>query len=247
MRKPVILPMLIVIAAYPAFAARAFAQTGVVSGRVTNAQGPPEQAAEAELILRATGLRGTTLRGRANSAGEYMIRDVPPGTYTITVSASGFASQSRQISVSNGSIIQADFEVKRASPGAGGGIWNTGTLHRTAAGARVDPDRLSAATRQRAESFWSELAPRRAAELERRLRGMHAQAETGADLHPEWQSVKRAYPELARLSAAIQQELGLVAARGDPAEYKVVIMPVCRMEGDELRCEIILLPCPVCA
>ena len=69
------------------FAAPAFAQdpaTSTIAGTVTDASGAPIAGARVTVVRRATGqARETT----ASPSGTYTFTNLPPGEYTVTVSA----------------------------------------------------------------------------------------------------------------------------------------------------------------
>src|SRR5215472_1270338 len=63
--------------------------TGTVSGQVTDAQGAIIPGAEIKVTDVSTNIARTTV---SNDAGRYIFVDVPPGTYNITISKSGFST-----------------------------------------------------------------------------------------------------------------------------------------------------------
>jgi hypothetical protein len=109
----------------------------------------------------------------------------------------------------------------------------------------ADPGRLSAATRRSAEAFWTNLSPRRAAALERRLLDVQARAEAGQDNATDWAFILHAHPQLRRISESMQQELRDPGDDG-PAALVVIVVPLCKLEGDKLNCRVIMAPCPLC-
>lgn len=76
---------------------------GEVRGRVTDAQSL--QAVPNAVIE----LRGQGATVRASSDGTFVMRGIVPGTYNIVVRALGYASQSSEISVSNGRLTPINF------------------------------------------------------------------------------------------------------------------------------------------
>jgi len=79
------------------FAAAAVAQTGTtaqVSGTITDPSGAAVATASVELLSSVT---GAALKQSVNSSGQYVFPNVPPGAYTLRVTAQGF----RTASISN--------------------------------------------------------------------------------------------------------------------------------------------------
>ena len=80
-------------------------ERGTVSGRVT---GPDHAGLQGALVeLQPLGLTAVS-----NAQGQYSISDVPPGSYTLSVSYLGFAPFSTPVSVPVGASAQADTELK---------------------------------------------------------------------------------------------------------------------------------------
>ncbi len=80
-------------------------ERGTISGRVT---GPDHAALQGALVeLQPLGLTAVS-----NAQGQYSISDVPPGSYTLSVSYLGFAPFSTPVSVTVGASAQADTELK---------------------------------------------------------------------------------------------------------------------------------------
>lgn len=94
------------VAACASAAVPAHAQVaGEVRGRVTDAitlQVVPHAVIE---------IRGQASAVRTASDGKYAIRGIVPAAYTISVRALGYAAQSREISISNGRLAIANFEL----------------------------------------------------------------------------------------------------------------------------------------
>lgn len=85
----------------------ALAQTGTISGKVTE-QGHP--VAYASIVLKGTSLADVT-----DEAGIYTISNVPFGNYTVTTSVVGFEPQSRGVSLSaNNQTVTIDFNLKES-------------------------------------------------------------------------------------------------------------------------------------
>ena len=70
------------------FAGAAFAQTGTVTGKVTDDSGIPQQFANVTILGAQSG-------GQTNAQGVFTIIKVPVGVYTVRVSMVGFAKQER--------------------------------------------------------------------------------------------------------------------------------------------------------
>lgn len=75
---------------------------GVISGSVTGEDGSPVIGANVVLA-------GTYLGAATDASGQYTIKNVPPGTYTITASAVGFRKQSKTVTVVEGETASQDF------------------------------------------------------------------------------------------------------------------------------------------
>jgi hypothetical protein len=77
--------------------------TGTVQGTVTN-------AADASPIAGATvAIQGTGLQDATDAQGEYSIANVPAGAQTVVASATGFTSQTLNVTVTTGGAVTADF------------------------------------------------------------------------------------------------------------------------------------------
>ena len=76
------------------------AETGVVSGTVTDSSNAVVPGATVTVVSSNTGFSRTTTTG---SAGEYAITNLKPDTYTLTVERAGFQKFSRQVQVAVGS------------------------------------------------------------------------------------------------------------------------------------------------
>lgn len=88
-----------------ALAGTAEAQTGTVTGRVTNA-GTMAPIAGAQVSIDALQM------GALSAAeGRYLILNVPVGTHTLRVQLIGYAPQTREITVTEGESAVADFEM----------------------------------------------------------------------------------------------------------------------------------------
>ncbi|HET7451534.1 MAG TPA: TonB-dependent receptor, partial [Thermoanaerobaculia bacterium] len=84
-------------------------QTGSISGHVTDENGSALPGVSVEA-------RGAALQGRqpatTDSSGAYRLPLLPPGTYEIVVSLSGFAAASRQAAVALGADTRIDFTMR---------------------------------------------------------------------------------------------------------------------------------------
>jgi len=79
-------------------------QTGSVRGRVTTSDGSIAEGVTVKL-------KGTDLGSVTNEDGQYHIRRVPAGSYTLIVSAVGLYPKEKQISVGEKSNVIADFSL----------------------------------------------------------------------------------------------------------------------------------------
>lgn len=87
----------------------AFAQqTGTIRGKVTNTQ----QQAVADINLR---LAGTNLGAASDHNGNYVIQNIPVGTYTFIASGVGFRQERESISVKAGQTLTIDIRLARSN------------------------------------------------------------------------------------------------------------------------------------
>lgn len=77
--------------------------TGVVSGSITDAE--TRQPIPFVNIV----IKGTPLGAATDETGKYIIRGVPPGTYTLTATAVGFQSAEREVKIDAGGSAIANF------------------------------------------------------------------------------------------------------------------------------------------
>ncbi len=84
--------------------AAAHAQTGTLQGRVADETG-------ADVAGASVMVEGTTLGAVTDSRGEYVIREVPPGRYTLRAEALGRTSGTVNVEVRAGALARADFSL----------------------------------------------------------------------------------------------------------------------------------------
>ena len=103
------LTALLVLAATatPPFAARgALAQTqGTITGEVVEARSG-RALAQGQVFILGTGVGGLT-----NTAGRYLLANVPTGTVTLRVELLGYTSAERTVDVPEGGAVAVDFEL----------------------------------------------------------------------------------------------------------------------------------------
>jgi len=80
------------------------AQTGVIKGNVSDAEGP---LAGANVYLE-----GTTLGAATAPDGNYEIRAIPPGNYVLVASIIGYKVGKREVTVSAGETLTEDFTLQ---------------------------------------------------------------------------------------------------------------------------------------
>jgi len=86
-----------------AFASAAEAQTGTVTGQVTDAaSGRPLESAQVYI-------EGTALGTLTNSAGRYLFVNAPPGEHTVIAELVGYRAGSQTVTVTAGATSTADF------------------------------------------------------------------------------------------------------------------------------------------
>jgi iron complex outermembrane receptor protein len=86
-------------------AAAAMAQTGSISGTV-KAKGSGESLSGANVAIA-----GTTMGAASDANGNYTIAKVPPGNYTLRVSFIGYSEMTKEVTVTAGQAITANFEL----------------------------------------------------------------------------------------------------------------------------------------
>ncbi len=94
------------LAASLAFAARAQAQQGTITGRVVDSlTREPVAAAQVSVV-------GTGVGSQTNNDGQYTLRGVTPGQVEVRVLRIGFAEQRRRVTVAAGQAATLDFEIR---------------------------------------------------------------------------------------------------------------------------------------
>lgn len=83
----------------------ALAQTGTISGKVTDDDGVPIPGASVEIV-------GTQLGATANQMGEYTINDVPAGEHTLQASTYSYRTQTETVTVNAGQTVTQDFSLR---------------------------------------------------------------------------------------------------------------------------------------
>ena len=90
------------------------AETGTITGTVTDPTGAVVPNAKVSIKGVATGsLRETT----TGTSGAYTVTNLPPAEYSVTVDASGFATQERRINVAVGSRVGLDVQLQVGQTG----------------------------------------------------------------------------------------------------------------------------------
>ncbi|WP_426588214.1 TonB-dependent siderophore receptor [Mucilaginibacter sp. R-33] len=84
------------------FSAVLFAQTGTIKGTVKTSDGQP---AEFVTIALNGATRGTTV----NQKGNYQLKNVSPGNYTLTASFIGLITQNKEVELKAGETLTVDF------------------------------------------------------------------------------------------------------------------------------------------
>lgn len=85
------------------------AESGQVTGTVTDPTGAVVANAGVKAVNSQTGAERTSA---TNSAGIYVIPNLPAGSYTLTVTASGFSTVKQQIALSVGAKVGADIKLE---------------------------------------------------------------------------------------------------------------------------------------
>jgi iron complex outermembrane receptor protein len=88
------------------FSSNLYAQNlGTIKGRITTSDGRVAGSITVKL-------KGTNMGATSNEDGEYIVRKVPTGTYTIVVSAVGLFPKEKQITLTSKATLIADFSLK---------------------------------------------------------------------------------------------------------------------------------------
>jgi TonB-linked SusC/RagA family outer membrane protein len=96
-------PLLLALLLLPGADARAQAQ-GRITGSITSQEGQPLSGASVSVV-------GTALGALSGPDGRYAIEAVAPGTRTVRATLIGYAEQSREVSVTAGQAVTADFQL----------------------------------------------------------------------------------------------------------------------------------------
>lgn len=103
-------PLLAALVLAAAMCAQAQSTNGQVSGIVGDTSGAAVVAADITAVNKATGV---SYNNRSNDSGVYVLPQLLPGQYTITVSKSGFATVRREnLTVRTGDRLSMNFELK---------------------------------------------------------------------------------------------------------------------------------------
>src|SRR5215472_12849921 len=99
---------LLASAALCLFASLGHAQSGAISGKVTDSGGGVLQGAE--VSLEPGGIKVIS-----DAQGQFLVTGLAPGSYTVTISYVGFANSTKSITVAGGQIGNADIKLSVAS------------------------------------------------------------------------------------------------------------------------------------
>ena len=104
-----LLPYLPFIFLFASLAFPAWAQdAGSIRGRVTTTDGDPAEAV-------TVGVQGQSLGGLTDGQGQYLIPNVPAGTYTVAVSALGLKPAQQQVTVAAGARVTLNFRLAEST------------------------------------------------------------------------------------------------------------------------------------
>ena len=84
------------------------AESGTISGTVTDSTNAVVSGAKVTVVSTATGLTRTAATG---SSGDYAITNLKPDTYTLTIEHAGFQKYTRQVPVSVGSRVEVSAQL----------------------------------------------------------------------------------------------------------------------------------------
>jgi iron complex outermembrane receptor protein len=100
------LSIVVVVGIIVLFAVSSIATAGgTIKGKVTDDRG--NAISFAQVIIE-----GSTMGASANKSGEYVIRNVPPGSYTLRTRVIGYHSQTAKVKVSEGEEVTQDFSLQ---------------------------------------------------------------------------------------------------------------------------------------
>ena len=85
-----------------------YAQTGTIRGSIQSETGQP-------LVGINVGLQETTFGSPTNSQGSFVIRNVPPGTYTLQATGVGYTATKQNITVVAGKSLTLDLQLNQAA------------------------------------------------------------------------------------------------------------------------------------
>lgn len=89
----------------------ASAQTGSITGTVTNEKGVPVPTADVLLVE-------ISREAATNLQGKYLIEDVLPGTYTLRVSFIGYETYEDPVTIEAGQILTKDVVLQEKATGS---------------------------------------------------------------------------------------------------------------------------------
>lgn len=80
--------------------------TGAIMGKVTN---------ESDLPISGATVTDGVRSARTNSSGNYILSDVPEGTYTVTATATGYKGAAGSVTISSGETVTLNFSLLKES------------------------------------------------------------------------------------------------------------------------------------
>jgi iron complex outermembrane receptor protein len=98
----------VLLCAFLMLSIMAFAQTGSISGKIVDEHGQPLPGATATV-------NGTTSGAAADANGNYVIRGVKPGAYTVTARFVGYKDLSKSVTVTASGNVTAQFQLQPAA------------------------------------------------------------------------------------------------------------------------------------
>jgi Carboxypeptidase regulatory-like domain len=97
------------------FCAKAQVASATISGKVTNAFGAAVSNATVSVKSAAT---GESVEAQTGAAGSYVVKNLVPGDYEVTVSVPGFASKTAHVTVTQSATQTLDFSLTASSNSA---------------------------------------------------------------------------------------------------------------------------------
>lgn len=116
-RRAQCIPVLALLVLLIAFATSLHAQvaSATISGKVSDSSGAAITGATVTIKNTAT---GEATQAETDSSGSYVVKNLVPGDYEVSVSAPGFASKTSTITVAQSATQSVDFSLEKSATGS---------------------------------------------------------------------------------------------------------------------------------